>query len=239
MRGIRAQEGEYEYLCYLMADAEQMTEGTREAFDEMLMPPVDISGVDQESDPEKLNELAFELYKEASSVVNLTAHLLDDTAATNGGWPRNQAICAGLLIRVSKFMLVVTQLSDKGDRAEVVSALNRSILESAVNLEFLLTKNDEKFFDQFVKLSLGPERELYDTIQANIGKRGGEVWPIERRMLDSIASVCKVSDVKIEDVNRKPGDWGGGIRERLKALGKEEQYVAMQRIRRTLFTEVG
>src|SRR5579864_8893967 len=114
-------------------------------------------------------------------------------------------------------MLVVTQLSSKGDRAEVVSALCRSINESAINLEFLVHTNDDKYFDQFVKFSLGPERELYDIIQAKIAARGGDVWPIEYRMLKSINNVCQASGVKIEEVNRKYGDWGGGLRERLKA----------------------
>jgi hypothetical protein len=141
----------------------------------------------------KLNELAFELYKEVLSVVNLAAHLLDDQAAAKRGWVRNQAVCGGLIIRISKFMLVVTQLSATRNRAEVVHALNRSILESATNLEFQATKNDAQCFEQFVKFSLGPERELYDLIQKNIAKRGGEPQPIEKRMLESIDRVCSKS----------------------------------------------
>jgi hypothetical protein len=194
------------------------------------MPRVEIAGIGDETNIEKVNEVVFELYKEALSVVNLAAHLLDDTANAKGGWPRNQAICAGLMIRIGKFMLVVTQLSAKRDRADIVFALNRSILESAVNLEFLLTKNDDAVFDQFVKLSLGPERELYDTIQANIAERRGEVLAIEKRMMESIYRVCQASGVKIEEVKQKYGDWGGGLKERLKAVKKEEQYLAVQRL---------
>jgi hypothetical protein len=36
--------------------------------------------------------------------------------------------------------------------------------------------------------------------------------------------------VTITEVNRKYGDWAGGLRERLNALGKENQYVGMQRM---------
>ncbi len=212
-----------------MTDTKQMTEGTPEVLEEMLIPRVEITGIAGETDSEKVNTVVFELYKEAVSVVNLAAHILDETASVKGGWPRNQAICAGLMVRIAKFMVVVTQLSAKGDRAEVVSALNRSIMESAINLEFLVSTNDDKYFDKFVKFSLGPERELYDIIQTNITARKGEIWPIERRMLESINDVCEVSGVKIEEVNRKYGDWGGGVRERLKAINKEEQYVGMQR----------
>jgi hypothetical protein len=134
------------------------------------------------------------------------------------------------MIRIAKFMVVVAQLAAKGDRAEVVLALNRSIMESAINLEFLIVKNDERYFGQFVRFSLGPERELYDIIQANVAARGGEEWPIENRMLASINDVCQGSGVKIEEVNQKYGDWGGGVKERLKAIDKEDLYVAMQRI---------
>ena len=213
-----------------MKEMKNTTEGTPAALEAQLDPPIDISGIAHEKDEAKLNALVFELYKEALSVVNLAAHILDEAASIKGGWPRNQAICAGLMVRITKFMLVVVQLSAKGNRFEVVAALNRSIMESAVNLEFLVRKNDERFFDQFVKFSLGPERELYDLIKANIEARNGEVWPIELRMLKSIDDVCRISGVKIEDAERKYGDWGGGVKERLKALNKEEQYVSMQRI---------
>jgi hypothetical protein len=213
-----------------MRDPKQMTEGTPEALQKMLLTRVEIGGIAGETNIEKINVVAFELYKEVVSVVNLTAHLLDEAASVKGGWPRNQAICAGLMIRIFKFMLVVTQLSADGNRAEVVTALNRSIMESAINLEFLVSANDDKYFDQFVKFSLGPERELYDIIQANVAARGGEVQPIEQRMLDSISDVCQASDVEIGEVNRKYRDWGGDVRQRLKFLNKETRYVAMQRL---------
>lgn len=204
--------------------------GSAETLQERLGPPVDITEIEGETDIELVNERVFELYKEVVGIVNLTAHLLDDTAAGRGGWARNQAICAGLMIRIWKFMVVVVQLSATRNRADVVFALNRSIMESLINLEFLVTKNDEQFFDQFVRFSLGPERELYDVIKANVTARGGEMWPIEQRMLDSINDVCQASGVSIEEVNQKYGDWGGGVKERLKALNRETQYVAIQRL---------
>ena len=125
-----------------MDESNYLEVGTPETFKEHLSPIVSIFGVEDEPDIEKLNAIAFELYKEALSVVNLASHLLDEEAATNGGWPRNQAICAALLVRICKFMLVVTQLCASGNRAEVVSALNRSILETVINLEFLVASEE-------------------------------------------------------------------------------------------------
>jgi hypothetical protein len=63
-----------------------MTEGTAEALEKMLSPRVKITGIAGETDVEKINEVVFELYKEALSVVNLAAHLLDDVASVKGGW---------------------------------------------------------------------------------------------------------------------------------------------------------
>jgi hypothetical protein len=49
-------------------------------------------------------------------------------------------------------------------------------------------------------------------------------------MLKSIDDLCNASCVKIEDIYRRSGDWGGGLRERLKALNREEQYISMVRV---------
>jgi hypothetical protein len=209
---------------------DELTEATHKNFEDMLGPVVSIDGIEHETDDDKINGIVFELYKEAASVVNIAAHLLTEASSAKGGWPRNQAICAGLLIRIMKFMVVVTQLSAKGNRSEVVMALTRCIMESAVNLEFLVHMNEDRFYDQFVKLSLGPERELYDQIQRNVSTRNGQKWLIEERMLKRIEELCQRSGVKIEDVDRKSGDWGGGVRERLKAINKEDLYVNLQRI---------
>jgi hypothetical protein len=213
-----------------MDDSNGMIEGSAGTLEEMLLPRVEINSIANEKNPEKVNAIAFELYKETLSIVSLAAHLFDSLAAENGGWSRNQAICAGLLVRIAKFMLVVTQLGATKNRADVVMALNRSIMESAINLEFLVGKTDDRFYEQFIASSLGPEGELYDLIQANVAARGGEVLPIERRMLASIDDLCKISGVKIEDVNRRHGDWGGGVRERLKCLDKEQLYSTTMRV---------
>jgi len=174
--------------------------------------------------------LAFELYKETVTVLAVCSHAHTGRTPEDCVLPRNQAICAGLLVRIAKFMTAVASLvSQDAERGDVVFALNRSIMESATNLRFLVLKNEDRFFDQFVRFSLAPERELYDLIQQNIEGRGGESLPIEERMLKSIARVCRLSGVAITDVAPKMGDWGGGLRNRLTALGQGETYVAQQR----------
>jgi len=197
----------------------------QQIFEEWVGPRVDVKPIHDCKTLHESGGIAFELYKEACRVVAFSAHILDETAAAQGGFARNQAICAGLMVKISKFMVAVVQLSTGDDRGEIVVGVNRIILESAVSLEFLARSGDDKYFDQFVDFSLGPERELYDQIQANISARHGEVLPIEKRLLASIDRVCAASGIKIDQVDRKHRDWGENVRNRLKALGKESLYA--------------
>jgi len=202
----------------------------QEIFEEWLGPRVDVKPIYNCKTLHESGGIAFELYKEACRVVAFAAHLLDETAAAQGGLTRNQAICAGLMVKVSKFMVAVIQLSTSDARGEIVLALNRIILESAINLEFLVRSRDDKYFDQFVDFSLGPERETYDQIQANIAARNGEIWPIEERLLNSIDNICAASGIKIEEVQRRNRDWAENVRERLRVLGKESLYATVYRM---------
>ena len=175
--------------------------------------------------------LAFELYKEATCLVAVSSHVYSSSSPEERVLPRNQAICAGLLVRIAKLMTTVANLiAQASDYADVVLALNRFITESATDLRFLVIKNEDRFFDQFVNFSLSSERELYDVIQSNLAERGGETWSIEQRMLRSIDKVCRLSGVTISDIQPKASNWGGGLRNRLKALGEDALYAMQQRI---------
>lgn len=125
-----------------------------------LEKPVEISNeiLQKYSNENRLTELAFELYKESGGLLSVCAFLYSEDK--NGGMilKRDQAICAGLLVRIVKFMTAVIQLSAETDRREVIVALSRCILESVINLRFLLKKNEKRFYDQYVKFSLAPER---------------------------------------------------------------------------------
>ena len=117
------------------------------------------------------------------------------------------------------------------EHGESVQALNRCIIESAVNLRYLLNKDDTAVYDRFVNNSLAGERELYDFIQENIKARDGEEFLVEQSMLKSIMEVCERSGVKPEEIDVKAGSWGGSFRNRLIALGYDwPAYTALERI---------
>ena len=198
---------------------------------QMLGPPVAVTDATLHDCVTKasFSPLAFELYKEAATVIAICSHMHTEPGP-EGPFSRDQAVCAGLLVRITKFMIAVASLvSHDPERGDVVFALNRSITESATDLRFLATKNEKRYFDQFVAAGLSSERELYDVIRKNIDGRGGEALPIEKRMLNAIDRVCRISGVTIEDIKPKLHNWAGGLRNRLIALGEGDAYPMLQR----------
>src|SRR5258708_39830049 len=69
----------------------QMLPVNQKIFDEWVGPPVDVKPIYNCKTLHESGGIAFELYKEACRVVAFAAHLLDDTAAAQGGFSRNQA----------------------------------------------------------------------------------------------------------------------------------------------------
>ena len=180
---------------------------------------------------DQFGSLVFELYKETSRLVCVSSGAYFGRYGDAMRLGRNQAICAGLLVRISKYMLSVVKLSAEVEHGESVQALNRCIIESAVNLRYLLLKNDENVYDRFVKNSLVAEKELYDFIWENIESKAGETFLVEQSMLKSILDVCEQSGVTPEEIDTKAGSWGGSIRDRLLAIGYSwPAYTALERI---------
>ena len=169
--------------------------------------------------------LSFALFKEAAGTVWVTCNAYYD----EGNGPtilRNQAVCLGLLSRISKLMASVLKLSSEVEHGETVQILYRCIPESSIDLQYLLKKDDDTVFERFVKVGLKSERELYDIIQENI--RNGQELEIERDMLRSIIRTCEDSGVKIEEINPRAGSWGGSYRDRMKEIGLAEGYPFFQ-----------
>jgi hypothetical protein len=73
--------------------------------------------------------------------------------------------------------------------------------------------------------------ELHLHRQRGINAVGGPIrpcWPQRERWTRRTRPAASTKEWSTRN-DRKPGDWGGGLRERLKALGKEDRYVSVQR----------
>ena len=190
---------------------------------ELLPPraPVNRQVLEQLSH-QQLMEIAIQLYREASLTVQACAQNHAPAKLTD----RARAISCGLLVRLGKYMLAVDTLVTHQDScADVLMAINRCMIESAVNVTYLLHVDTPEVYEDFVKKGLGPEREYHDLVRQNIAERGGVMTPMEDRILQSILRVIERSGMKIEDVPVKHQEWGVNMREKIKEIGWDGMYV--------------
>lgn len=165
--------------------------------------------------------LAFELAKEAYAYLCRAA----GTVGENPQWSRDQAVIGGNMVRLSKLTNVfLDQVQQKRLESAVVQA--RLAFETCVNVRYLMARFSTDLIFSYLSFSLRHERKLWDTIQQNIASRGGEVLPIEDRMLHSLLKSERMSGIKLADIDlRDKSPWG---REHLKkkadVVGLGEAY---------------
>lgn len=165
---------------------------------------------------------SVELMKELGQYYVIIASIVNNNSQF-GGWNRDQAVLVGLLVRLSKLIVSYIENICK-KQLEIANIIQRCILETAINLEYLIQNFDNNIIDEFVKYSLKTEKALLNTINDNINKRGAQE-NIEVRMLESIERAFNISKVNAVDID--PNDrkvWGKSIFNRFKELGYVELY---------------
>lgn len=177
-----------------------------------LGPPflIDSAAIAVCNTADDFTSLSFELYKEVGIVATVSASCYIGMPGDPHVMPRNQAICAGLLIRIAKFMSAIVVLTATQESREVAMALMRCIMDTAVTIRFLILRNDDTIYNEFVRRSLSPEGDLFDLVQRNIAARGGEPLPVERRLLKTINGLVEASGLTLADVPRQHRDWVEG-----------------------------
>ena len=201
-----------------------------EAFiDELVGPPVEVNDrvIRTCQETGAFGGLSFDLLNETTMLMYAVSEYRSATGE-DLYLTRNQAVCAGLIIRISKMMMSILKLSSGYEHGETVSVLCRCVFESSINVRYLLQQNRDALYERFVRVGLNGEKSLYDAITSNIEERGGVVLGIEASMLESINRTCQGSGVDIEDVNPKAGEWGGSFRDKLDALGIQRGAYSLQ-----------
>lgn len=172
-------------------------------------------------------QLGVELLKEIATISSTLscAYKLDEHHNPRK-WTRNEAILGGLMIRIVKLQSgLLDQICQQ--RLELAFIISRCLNESLINLEYLLEKDSDEAYNEFIEYSLREEKRLLNRINNNIKLRGSEL-PIERRMKESIEGVFKTSQFKIEDVheeNKTP--WGQTIYRRAEKIGLQDAFFAL------------
>lgn len=190
--------------------------------------PVDVATVEKYTSNGQFMGLSVELLKEVAALTTILActYHLDDLKRPRN-WNRNEAILSGLLVRTAKlYHGYLDQVCQH--RGEIAGILFRPLMETLINLKFLLAQEDDAMFDEFIEYSLREEKRLHQKIERNIKARGGEELPIEKRMKASIERAFKKSGFTHEQVNEESrASWGGSIFKRAKAVGMEDAYSSL------------
>ncbi|UUX48091.1 DUF5677 domain-containing protein [Nisaea acidiphila] len=174
---------------------------------------------------EDFNELAVKLGVELGNLVCVVGSVVPGNGSH---WTRNEAIVVGLLVRFQKLLQSILDETCQ-HRRETAYILCRLAFESLVNLRYLMGTRDEAVYDGYVLASLRHEKRLVETIERNIEERGGEVWPIEQRMMRSIERAFERSGVTRTSVTRdgmRP--WSDtNVYQRAEAVGWGPNYLGL------------
>jgi hypothetical protein len=161
-----------------------------------LLPEIPTPDWETLSDDSAVGEAAFELLKAAAGYAHLAAGLLP-----TDGYTRNEAIPAGLVVKVSKLgKAMVAMSAHLGSDRQL--ALAREVIEALAILAYLVDDTDGSRFDQYIQDSLVAEREFLRLIKENVEARGAS-WTIEESMTRSIERTAR--EAGFDDVMALPG----------------------------------
>jgi hypothetical protein len=142
----------------------------------------------------------FEWYKFTGLVCNFFASIQRQSAALRPIPAHHYHVLVGLLNRCCRLMLSNVALSHEGLYGETTAIVDRCIFESAVKLVWLCEAPMHDRFERFTAEGLKTELEFREKINTNITARGGEVLPIETRLLTSIENHIRSSGLTAEQI---------------------------------------
>jgi hypothetical protein len=192
---------------------------------------VDEDALRSARDEEPFTRESFELLKELAQSVSIVACVLrvDASGQPREVMTRDEAILAGLMIRLSKLQHGLLQNCNP-ERMELLNFFARGIVETAVNLRYLLEFGTQELFDAFVAHSLSIEAGVRERVEADIAEQDGEPLPIQQRILDGQDRAFELSGVTRELAAEYERGWSGkgGIWGRFDALGLRGLYPLFQ-----------
>lgn len=188
---------------------------------------IDVEGIRKFDSEDQFISLAVELLKEVGQITGLLSctYRLDQDGNPRK-WKRNEAILGGLMVRTNKLQLALLDQICQ-NRLEIALIIFRCLAESLINLKYLLQRNNDNLFDEYIEYSLREEKRLLNRINENIANRGYKL-PIESRMISSIKRAFRTSSFSPEQVNEKNRQlWGEKIYKRAKSIRMEDAYFAL------------
>lgn len=188
---------------------------------------VDDAQIGQFESEDDFMDLSIELLKEAGQLTAILSCIYpigDDNRPRK--WNRDEAVLGGLMVRLTKmqrgFLDAVCQ-----NRLEMAHIIFRCLVETVINLKYLIQEDSDDLFDKYVEYSLREEKRLLNRLNEEVARRGYEL-PIESRMQSSIMSAFDKSGLTPADVDETSRrSWGYSIYNRARAVGMAQAYIAI------------
>lgn len=165
--------------------------------------------------------LSVELLIEVGSYVCIAGNIVPPSGKA---WNRHEAVLVGHLVRLYKLISALLDQTCQ-HRRETSFIFARLAFECIVNTMFLIKNDRPDVVNSYIEYSLRHEKRLREKIRMNIAARGGDVWPVEKRMLTSIERSAKESGVDLDEIN-PPKNWAGkNLFEKAQDVGLDEAYL--------------
>lgn len=177
----------------------------------------------QLSDEGDFNEICVDFLKEAGSYLCVSCNIYPRARS----WNEKEAAICGNGIRMFELLNAFLDQTCQ-HRREISEIISRLIFETGVTIRFLIDSDDPKILKSYILSGFKFERKLRSIIHRRIEERGGQILPIESRMIDSINNFMKNSSVSEDDLLKIERNWAGkNLYEKAQSVGWEEPYLAM------------
>lgn len=165
--------------------------------------------------------LSVDLLIEVGAYVCIAGNIVPPSGKA---WNRHEAVLVGHLVRLYKLISALLDQTCQ-HRQETSFIFARLAFECIVNMMFLIKNDRTEIVNSYIEHSMRHEKRLRERIRANIAARGGEGWPIEKRMLASIERSAKDSGVDLDAID-PPQNWAGkNLFQKAENVGLDEAYL--------------
>lgn len=193
----------------------------------LSLPPISIDwdAIERASERWPFDRLGWELIARAGQVGErvIDATGVDDKEGRRG-LTLDEAVIGGLFVRMTKLVRGLFDAS-QSDEYEVPQVVARCVVETAVNIRWLLKEDDAEEYRRFRADSFVTWRKLLSRLEPT----GDEVLDgTSERVRRNVEGELKAAGLTWEDVPKSSGSWGrGSFRQRLAELGLEDLYDSL------------
>ena len=182
---------------------------------------LDLSALDQATSPDPFYSAADDLLKRAAGLASMLVAFTGESAE-NKILDRDQAVIGGLLVRASKLYPALREAASS--ESETHHILARCIVETMINLRYLVAKDDPTLFERFVADSYAPQlhwkRRVADQ-NAAAGRTDDFLYEQAAGFIDQGLSIAGVDESAVPSA---PQSWAGNLRQRFEFLGLDGWY---------------